>query len=227
VHCRDARAGLAEWGECDRLIAWASSPHLPGAWLAAVREDGVPHVERLLRGGFVPLHGPTVPGVPDLASEADVAWSASEDAPWTTITWLSARWLRPRSPANKATLRRLLHSLAPATPLVLDEDAAAAFALFVLVTRHDAVVAQLPTVGRAIGVGSRDGLALLALEPNVLLSTSEDAADRLRAVARSWQAAGRPDLADYTPQLRRTGPDWLVRLRLRLATGVVVPRARV
>ena len=244
VHCRDARDGLTTWGAFDRLIAWATSPHLPAAWLEAVREDGLlvlpvaiapvlgatavalvrrvgggPHVERLLHGGFVPLHGPTPEGVPDLATAADVAWSEDEGAPWYTTTWLSAAWLRPPSPDTPDALRRLVHTLAPTTPLLPDDDAAAAFGLFVLVTRLDAVVLQVPALGRAIGVGSRAGLAVQALDQHVTLSTSEDAAGRLREVAQDWRAAGRPDLADVTPRLRPDGPDWLVRLCLPPGPG--------
>jgi protein-L-isoaspartate(D-aspartate) O-methyltransferase len=41
VHCQDARAGLPERGPFDRVIAWASSPAVPRAWLAAVRDGGL------------------------------------------------------------------------------------------------------------------------------------------------------------------------------------------
>src|ERR671938_1572746 len=137
VHCQDARTDLPDGGPFDRVIAWATSPAVPGVWLAATRDDGVlvlpvaiapllgatavarvrrvgrsPQVERLLRGGFVPLHGPTALGLPDLHSLADVAWSEGDDADWSTTTWLSAAWLRPRSPDQHDAMYRLGHTLA-------------------------------------------------------------------------------------------------------------------
>jgi protein-L-isoaspartate(D-aspartate) O-methyltransferase len=237
VQCQDARAGLPGGAPFDRVIAWATSPSVPGAWLASAREGGLlvlpvaiapllgatavarvrragasPHVEWLLRGGFVPLHGPTAVGLPDLPDLADLAWSEGDDGDWSTTAWLSAAWLRPRSPAQLVAMRRLVHHLAPATPLLLAGESPEAFALFVSVTRPDAVVVQAPAIGRAVGVGSRDGLAVQALGGNVLLTTSEDAAARLREVVQAWRAAGCPDLPDYRPRLRQHGADWLVRL---------------
>lgn len=226
------------------MIAWASSPAIPGTWLAAVRDGGLlvlpvavapllgatavarvrraggaPQLEQLLSGGFVPLHGPTALGLPDLHGLADVAWSVGDDADWWMTTWLSAAWLRPSSPDQRGVMRRLVHTLAPTTPLLLDEESPEAFALFVSVTRPDAVMVQTPTIGRAIGVGSWEGLALQALGQNVPLTTSEDAAARLRAVAQAWRETGCPDLPDYTPRLCQDGIDWLVRLSVRPGAG--------
>ena len=93
-----------------------------------------------MRGGFVPLHGPTALGLPDLHGLADVAWSEGDDAGWSTTTWLSAAWLRPRSPDQQDAMHRLVHRLAPTTPLLRDEESPEAFALFVSGTRADAVV---------------------------------------------------------------------------------------
>jgi protein-L-isoaspartate(D-aspartate) O-methyltransferase len=240
VHCHDARTDLPGGGPFDRVIAWATSPGVPGAWLAATRDDGVlvlpvaiapllgatavvrvrrvggsPQVERLLRGGFVPVHGPTALGLPDLHGLADVAWSEGEDADWWMTTWLSAAWLRPSSPDQQDAMHRLVHTLAPTTPLLRDEESPEAFVLFVSVTRPDAVVLQTPTIGRAVGVGSRNGLAVQALGGNVLLTTSRDAAARLRGVVQAWRAVGCPDLPVYTPGLHQRGADWLVRLSVR------------
>jgi protein-L-isoaspartate(D-aspartate) O-methyltransferase len=41
VHCRDARTDLPDGGPFDCVIAWATSPAVPGVWLAATRDDGV------------------------------------------------------------------------------------------------------------------------------------------------------------------------------------------
>jgi len=237
MHCRDARAGLPGRDPFDRVIAWATSPTVPGAWLASVREggllvlpvaiapvlgatavarvrrvDGSPQVERLMRGGFVPLHGPTGLGLPDLHGLADVAWSEGDDADWWTTIWLSAAWLRPSSPDQQVATRGLVHNLAPTAPLLLAGESPEAFALFVSVTRPDAVVVQTPAIGRGVGVGSRDGLAVQAPGQNVLLTTSEDAAARLREVVRVWRETGCPDLPDYRSRLCQDGDDWLVRL---------------
>lgn len=54
--------------------------------------------------------------------------------------------------------------------------------------------------------------AVQTLGQNVLLTTSADAAIRLREVARAWRQTGCPDLPDYRPWLRQAGADWLVRL---------------
>jgi protein-L-isoaspartate(D-aspartate) O-methyltransferase len=240
VHCRDARTGLPEGGPFDRVIAWATNPGVPGAWLAATRNDGVlvlpvviapllgatavarlrrvggsPQVERLLRGGFVPLHGPTALGVPDLHGLADVAWSDGDEADWSTTTWLSAAWLRPSLPDQQDAMRRLVHTLAPTTPLMLAEESPEAFAVFVAVTRPDAVVLQAPAIGRAVGVGSRNGLAVQAVGQNVLLTTSEGATAQLQEVLQVWRSAGCSDLPAYTPGLRQHRADWLVRLSVR------------
>ena len=163
----------------------------------------------------MPLHGPTVLGLPDLHGLADVAWSEGDDADWSTTTRLGAAWLRPRSPDQLVAMRRLVHTLVLTTPLLLDDESPEAFALFVSATRPDAVVLQAPAIGRAVGVGSRDGLAVQAVGQNVLLATSEGAADRLRDVVQAWRAAGCPDLPAYTPGLRQHGADWLVRLSVR------------
>lgn len=244
VHCQDARANLPTRGPFDRVIAWASSPAIPGSWLAVVQDGGLlvlpvaiapllgatvvarvrraggaPRLEQLLSGGFVPLNGPTAQGVPDLHDLADVAWSAGDGADWWTTTWLSAAWLRPSPPDQPGAVRRLVQHLAPTTPLLLAGESAQAFALFVSVTRPDAVMVQTPTIGRAIGVGSWAGLALQTFGQNVPLSTSEDAAARLREAARAWRETGCPDLPDYTPRLCQDGIDWLVRLSVRPGAG--------
>ena len=109
-------------------------------------------------------------------------------------------------------MRRLVHTLAPTTPPLLDEESPEAFALFVSVTRPEAVVVQMPAIGRAVGVGSQAGLDVQALAENLVLTTSEDAGGRLREVARAWRETGCPDLPDYRPRLRQVGAGWLVRL---------------
>jgi hypothetical protein len=76
-------------------------------------------------------------------------------------------------------------------------------------------VLQAPTIGRAVGVGSPNGLAVQAIGQNVLLTTSEAATARLQEVVRAWRAAGCPDLPAYTPGLCQHRADWLVRLSVR------------
>ena len=238
VHCQDARTELPDGGPFDRVIAWVTSPAVPGAWLAAVRDGsllvlpvaiapvlgatavvrirrvgGKPHVERLMRGGFAPVRGPTALGLPDLhglrgrylvggrrrelvddhlaqcgVAAAKLARRARRDAPG---------WCTPSRPRAR---------------LLLAEESPEAFALFVSVTRPEAVVIQAPAIGRVVGVGSWDGLAAQAVEQNVLLTTSEDATVCLREVVQAWRAAGCPDLPAYRPRLRQDGADWLVRL---------------
>jgi hypothetical protein len=109
-------------------------------------------------------------------------------------------------------MRRLVHELAPTTPLLLGEESPEAFALFVSVTCPDALMIQAPAIGRAVGLGSRHGLAVQALGENLLLTASEDLSARLREVARLWRQTGCPDLPAYRLALRQHGADWLVRL---------------
>jgi alpha-beta hydrolase superfamily lysophospholipase len=72
--------------------------------------------------------------------------------------------------------------------------------------------ANASAAGRAVAVGSRAGLAVQALDQNLLLTTNQQATNRLHEVVQAWRAAGCPDLPDYRARLRQDGADWLARL---------------
>jgi protein-L-isoaspartate(D-aspartate) O-methyltransferase len=146
----DGAQGAPEHGPFDRIIAWATAPHLPATWttqvapagvivspiaLAPVSKSGVgtrtrlkrgalPYVDHLFPAGFVEMHGQEIDQW--LLPPYGVDVVAHDDS--ARPCWLSGAWLR--SPQQYLQGQRLLQGLitnreSTAGPLGSDESATA------------------------------------------------------------------------------------------------------
>jgi len=224
----DGAQGAPEHGPFDRIIAWATGPHLPAAWITQgsfegvivaplalapisksgigtrirLADDAAPYVDQVFSAGFVEMHGQELDQwlVPPYG--VDVLRHDPERRAW----WLSGQWLRTphQYRAGQYVLDALVadHRTVPG-PLETGEDAAD-FRAWLLATRPDGLTtAALGDPNWRIGHVRPTGAALTDTRTATETVTAGNpaAADVLTEWATDWRTAGRPGLADLQPQL--------------------------
>lgn len=159
VLCADGAGGAAEHGPYDRVIAWATAPHLPAAWVAQaapgamivapvalaplaaagagviveIDADGQPVGQRLFPAGFVGMHAEVVTDFHIPPYGVDVLQRGADGTSW----WLSGEHLRKPDQTGEATT--LLATLAGTTArhpaLLTAEEPVAGLRAWLLATR--------------------------------------------------------------------------------------------
>lgn len=231
----DGAQGAPEHGLFDRIIAWATAPHLPAAWITQLSGDGVivaplllapvsksgigtrirlaadatPHVEQVFSAGFVEMHGHELDQWLIPPYGLDILRHDSTHHAW----WLSGPWLRTPDHyrAGQHVLDLLIadHKTIPG-PLDASEDATD-FRAWLLATGPDGLTtAALGEPRWFIGHGHPAGVALTDTRTGTETITAGDsaAADILAGWAADWRAAGRPGLTEITPRLVAFHDGW-------------------
>lgn len=239
----DGIVGAPEHGPFDRIIAWATAPHLPAAWITQLATDGLivapialapiatsgvgarirltdddtPIVDQLFPVGFVAMHSHEVDQWLVPTHGVDVLRHDSEQHPW----WLSAGWLR--TPRHYRTGQQLLDDLIAngrktTGPLQPDESADD-FRAWLLATRPDGLTtAALGDPNWHIGITTAKGAALTGMRiATTTIAVGEDDHRRLGALAESWRQAGRPGLTRLEPVLDAFYDGWTLRAHTKPA----------
>lgn len=233
----DGAQGAPEHGPFDRIIAWATAPHLPAAWitqlafhgvivapiaLASISKSGIgtriqltddatPYVDQLFPAGFVEMHGQELDQWLIPPYGIDVA--SRDDA--GHAYWLSGTWLR--SPEQYCQGQHLLDSLTNhrrenSGPLEPGESAAD-FRAWLLATQPDGLTtAALGDPTWRIGHAHPTGTALTDIRAatHTITTGDPDAADILSTWASTWREAGCPGLADLQPHLTAFHDGWVL-----------------
>ncbi|MEV6602792.1 methyltransferase domain-containing protein [Kutzneria sp. NPDC051319] len=238
----DGIHGAPEHGPFDRIIVWATAPHLPAAWITQLALGGVivaplalapisksglgarirltdtasPTVDRLFPAGFVEMHGQELDQWLIPPYGADVLCRDQDDRAY----WLSGTWLR--SPEQYLQGQHLLHSLTGDRteipgPLQPDESAVD-FRAWLLATQPDGLTtAGLGGPAWRIGHTHPTGAALTdaLTATHTITSGDADTAQVLGEWAAAWRRAGRPRIADLRPELAGFYDGWVLRAGVR------------
>lgn len=235
VLCGDGANGSPEHGPFDRIIAWATAPHLPAAWVTQLTVDGVivaplalapvsksgvgiriqladditPYITQLFSAGFVEMHGQELDQWLIPPYGADVLRHDGQNRPW----WLSGTWLR--NPEDYRQGQRLLETLTTqhhetAGPLEPGESAAD-FRAWLLAARPDGLTtAALGDPTWRIGHAGPTGAAFTDTHTSrtTIICGKSDAGRNLTTWASTWRRAGRPRLCDLQGHLTPFHDGW-------------------
>ncbi|WP_020663607.1 methyltransferase domain-containing protein [Amycolatopsis benzoatilytica] len=233
----DGVQGAPEHGPFDRIIAWATAPHLPAAWITQLAFNGVivapialapisksgigtrirltddttPYIDQLFPAGFVEMHGQELDQWLIPPYGIDVA--CRDDT--GRASWLSSPWLR--SPEQYLQGQHLLDNLATkrreiSGPLEPGEPAAD-FRAWLLTTQPDGLTtAALGDPTWRIGHAHPTGAALTDTRTATTMITAgdPDAIDVLLTWTTRWRDTGRPGLADFGANLTAFHDGWTV-----------------
>ncbi|MGH3620466.1 MAG: protein-L-isoaspartate O-methyltransferase family protein [Sciscionella sp.] len=234
----DGAQGAPEHGPFDRIIAWATAPHLPVAWITQLAVDGVivapialmpiskcgsgtrirladdctPYVDQLFPAGFVEMYGQEIDQwlVPPYGIDVARRNYAGR------AHWLSGMWLR--SPKEYGHGQHLLDSLITDCHEItgpLDPgESAVDFRAWLLATRPDGLTtAALGDPTWRIGHAHPTGAALTDIRTatHTITAGDPDAADVLTTWVNTWRQAGRPGLTDSQAHLTAFHDGWVLR----------------
>lgn len=238
----DGAQGAPEHGPFDRIIAWATAPHLPAAWmtqlavnglivaplaLAPVSKSGIgtrirlaadctPYVDQLFPAGFVEMHGQELDQwlVPPYG--VDILRRDREQRPW----WLSTDWMR--SPHGYRVGQQILDDLVAngetiPGPLGADESAAD-FRAWLLATRPAGLTtAAFGDPQWRIGYTAAAGAALTDSRTATRTLTCGDPAAQqiLAGWANDWRGIGRPGFPNLGGRLIAFHDGWTLRGHLQ------------
>jgi protein-L-isoaspartate(D-aspartate) O-methyltransferase len=234
----DGAHGAPEHGPFDRIIAWATAPHLPAAWLtqlalggvivaplalAAVSKSGIgarirltdsadPIVDQLFPAGFVEMHGQELDQWLIPPYGADVLCRDHDDRAF----WLSGSWLR--SPEQYLQGQHLVRSFTgdlTEIPGPLEPgESAVDFRAWLLATQPDGLTtAGLGDPAWRIGHAHPTGAALTDARTatHTVTAGDPDAAQVLGDWAATWRDAGNPGITDLYPELVGFYDGWVLR----------------
>jgi protein-L-isoaspartate(D-aspartate) O-methyltransferase len=234
----DGAHGAPEHGPFDRIIAWATAPHLPAAWitqcfftgviiapiaLAPISKSGVgarihlandtaPVIDEIFPAGFVELHGLELDQwlVPPYG--VDVLCRDDNLEPY----WLSSTWLRtPETYLQGQDIVRKLAASGDEIPGPLEDgEAAADFRAWLLATQPAGLTtAALGSPQWRIGYTGPTSAALTDMRTATSTATagSDAAAHVLAGWATTWRQAGRPGISRLSAQLEPFYDGWILR----------------
>lgn len=238
----DGVKGAPERGPFDRIVAWATPPHLPAAWITQLVPEGVivapmllapicksgigsrirlsshgaPWVDQLFHAGFVETHEEEVDQwlVPPYGVDA----ACRDDSGRTH--WLSALWLRSSKGASRgqAVLESLMKDRREIAGPLDAGELAADFRVWLLATQPDGLTtAALGDPIWHIGHTHPTGAALTNVQTaaHTVTAGDPDATEVIFTWADAWRLSGRPRLTDLRPRLTACHDGWSLHATLR------------
>jgi protein-L-isoaspartate(D-aspartate) O-methyltransferase len=224
----------------DRIIGWATAHHIPSTWIKQTTPGAIIVVpvqlsglaitpgivrlrldnqgrlasDRLMEGGFVPMHDTADPEWTVPAQGVDAMVRDTQGKPW----WLSAHWLRS---GNQAVGERLLRQLITdaheaVSPLDADENPVD-FRAYLTATQPDGLTtAALGSPLWRVGHTIPSSAALIpAVSGHELVHTGSPASlESLAGWVDEWRRLGRPGHDAVEVELRPSADGWTVRTRL-------------
>jgi protein-L-isoaspartate(D-aspartate) O-methyltransferase len=233
--CGDVLAGAPDQAPFDRIIAWATAPHLPAAWVeqsnpgaliltpvaltplakvggglvAAVGEDGQPSGRTLFPVRYVEMPGAA-------ARSIDASRTDDEGQTW----WLSREDLRTGDGAERG--EELLGLMIRdgrqvAGPLVQRESVVGLTGWLMATGPAGLTTAALGDTRWRIGISTDDGAALMSTfdGTDTAIAGDDAPAFALAEIAQAWREAGKPGLGGLQPVLIPTEGGWTARAELR------------
>ncbi len=226
----------------DRLVAWCTPPCLPQVWIDQLAPDarivtplplaevplltavasihvaaGEPRVEAAAAGGYVEAAAaPTDHTIP-------ARWVDWEDRV-PEQAWIALAWRGDDDWLHTGARHALTRLNKPAHIEYVEEDVDW-YSWRTHVATHNAphlTIAQLADGQLALGHSTHTTAAALRQDGSLIADASDSPSlEIVRAWVQAWQAAGRPPVDAYQPQLAATDkqtaePGWDLRLRLPL-----------
>lgn len=235
VHVGDGFTGWPEGAPYDRVIAWATPPWLPRAWveqaasdamiLTSVKiaevalanavlcchvTDGQPGQLSLHPGSMIEMH-------PDVITELrlPIRYVDAQYREPSGPYWISGTQLHDDQDAADRLLRTLATVASTSLRAVLDHDAWHSFKAWLLATHRDQAASAGGPDLWGIGLANPYSIAVIQPDITVLHAGSEQMFHCLHDAALTWDDVGRPSFDTLLPTAKPVTDGWEITASLR------------